>query len=234
MFVHPSRMHMVPEQAGGGAPTPAAAVVSQTPIVLPQIVAPPVVRPPPLLNLPSMMGMPPGMMGMPPMMPPFGMPGMPGMPPQQQQQQPPPQPLPQAAQQQAPQQQQQQGRARDEDGDDDGESGEPGAKRARFDADEWAVRVPKVRLLVRVPDDAGKRQWQFNGQEIELEVDSNTTILGVKALLSAKLGDLAPNKQKLASERCGMLKDDAATLAKYNFNELEHVSVSMKSRGGKK
>lgn len=124
--------------------------------------------------------------------------------------------------------------AANDDGDDDGGRS---AKRPRLEslvpADQWAVSVPSVRVRFAIADDSTKRQWQLNGQTIELEFDSTTLVSQLKSKLSPLLGDFPPNKQKMQTERLGVLKDDFS-LAKYNFNAEETISVSVKGRGGKK
>ena len=127
------------------------------------------------------------------------------------------------------------GRARDDD-DDDGD--ERNAKRARVEkdlepADEWEARIPSVQLRVMVPNDSSKPQWKLNGQALELNFNSDTTVALIKAQISSLLGDLPPNKQKLSNDKHGILKDDYS-LAKYNFAAEETISLVLKSRGGKK
>lgn len=121
---------------------------------------------------------------------------------------------------------------------DDGAEEERSAKRPRLEslvpAEQWAVTVPSVRVRFAVVDDSTKRHWQLNGQTLELEFDSTTLVSQVKAKLSSLLGDFPPNKQKLQSDRVGVLKDDFS-LAKYNFSaDNETVHVGVKGRGTKK
>ncbi|KAK9825176.1 hypothetical protein WJX81_003205 [Elliptochloris bilobata] len=240
----------VPRLAPIGAPAAAAPASGSLPPPPPRPAAPPPPLPPPPMRPP--MGMPP--MGVPPGMPPMGMrppflppppmagmvggppggmppgmpPGMPGMPP------PPPGmgmgapgglPPPPGAPPGGPP-------GAPDEGDED-------ERRVRARTD--FVLIPEGEYLDAHPGPSKVRvlcpdlpeHAELNGQLLEVEVAGLTDTIGqLKARLAGVIG-LAANRQKLARDGVGVLRDENS-LALYNIGPDVQLELGLKTRGGRR
>ncbi|GAX76903.1 hypothetical protein CEUSTIGMA_g4349.t1 [Chlamydomonas eustigma] len=217
--LQPNRPSAGPAPAPGGLPPPPRPVLPPPPMGMPRppmpVIPPPVGMPPSMMGLPPppSMGMPrppmPGILPRPPM--PGGMaPSMMGGPPLPSREAAPPVP-----------------------------EDEREAKRPRTDGafvlepeEEFLSKYPgPSKVRVQCPEIEGSDK--LIGQLLEVEIASLLDSAGhLKERLASVLG-LAANKQRLARDGCGFMRDEF-TLAFYNVSPDVILQLTTKERGGKK
>jgi splicing factor 3A subunit 1 len=114
---------------------------------------------------------------------------------------------------------------------------EPYGKRSKAEnlnvipEDDWLAQNPgPTTIKIQLPVSEEKQEWNLNGQQIELTLDTKETISGLKEKLSAQLGGMPANKQKLKLADSPFFKD-TQTLAYYNLGTGTTIYLSVKSRG---
>lgn len=96
---------------------------------------------------------------------------------------------------------------------------------------DWIQKVgEKVEICVRVPVHPSK-DWQLEGQEINVEVPLRKSVADLKDVL-AKCVRLPTNKQKLQFGNAGFMKD-RMSLASYNIPPGGTIHLEVKERGGR-
>jgi splicing factor 3A subunit 1 len=203
-----------------GAELPASMSINPAPAVKPPVPLPPPMMVPMVPGQPMMLRpMMPGQPMMPPMMPPMmQMPHMGMFPPMPMmgQQMPMPQDLHPPP-----------------DDDDDDHTG----KKQKMEnvnlipASDWLAANPGPAMLkIQLPTSEEKQEWNLNGQVLEITIEPQATIATLKEKLSAQLGGMPVNKQKLKTADSGFFKD-TCTLAYYNVGSGTTLYMNVKSRG---
>lgn len=90
----------------------------------------------------------------------------------------------------------------------------------------------KVEVLVPTQEEApvAKKEWNFVGQRLIIEMDVKHTIVDLKTKIKELLGGMPPNKQKLKLNNFGFVKDNPS-LAFYNIKDGTVLELGVKARG---
>jgi len=99
---------------------------------------------------------------------------------------------------------------------------------------EWLDKYSgPVNIVVTVPNMQGKSPFPMHGQTLRIQAVMSDPIRAVKEKISASLGGMPANKQKLKTDELGFLKD-ALSLAYYNAKDGITLELGIKERGGRK
>jgi len=116
---------------------------------------------------------------------------------------------------------------------------EPNSKRQKTDEinlipeDQFLLQHSgPIEIIVQVPTDTEKNEWNFNGQNVTLILNPKDTIQTLKDKIKESLG-MPQNKQKLKAPGISILKE-TYSLAYYNMRSGTTVSLGVKERGGRK
>jgi len=89
-----------------------------------------------------------------------------------------------------------------------------------------------VNIIVQVPSDPEKGEWNFQGQSFTCTLNPKDTIQTLKDKIKESIG-MPQNKQKLKAPGISILKEQLS-IAYYNMLPGTVVSLGVKERGGRK